>query len=431
MSASQAPRLRSVLANADYLDFHEYLWQDPSILDDLVDQRALGTTRNPNHATSYILPTWLECEFKRFCEGRRILFCGAEAPLLEELLKHSIFRDLVSAFWPDNCTTFFLRPREDGRNLGANLDLIKQDLIEAVKRWQIDTLFLALGGGAKILCFELAKELGICAIDFGSFMRSFTYSGSQGNRNGRATHLIFLNRVPFGLYMDALEKTFPDLTPEALLAKAHAQLLLKCRKRKSAGLTAHGKTISILKMWRISREDSANTNAVSAPFQPLRHHAQGAGGIPALLRHAQADLGRTVFHGKVPRQIRRRPNVGKRKMSEASSDKAQLINAHTGLRGIASMNVFIAHVALMDLFGNSNTIKLIIPVFFWHIQCVDLFFYLKWFCPQLGLFQGCGHPLEKLRGGTDCADMSTLLCYADFFPRTGFVFCGVSPYPQC
>lgn len=232
LSASQAPRLRSALANADYLDFHEYLWQDPSILDDLVDQRALGTTRNPNHATSYILPTWLECEFKRFCEGRRILFCGAEAPLLEELLKHSIFRDLVSAFWPDNCTTFFLRPREDGRNLGANLDLIKQDLIEAVKRWQIDTLFLALGGGAKILCFELAKELGICAIDFGSFMRSFTYSGSQGNRNGRATHLIFLNRVPFGLYMDALEKTFPDLTPEALLAKAHAQLLLEVQEKE-------------------------------------------------------------------------------------------------------------------------------------------------------------------------------------------------------
>jgi uncharacterized radical SAM superfamily protein len=50
-------------------------------------------------------------------------------------------------------------------------------------------------------------------------------------------------------------------------------------------------------------------------------------------------------------------------MSNASSDKAQLINAHTGLRGIAAMNVFIAHIALMDLFGNSSIIKSIIPVY--------------------------------------------------------------------
>ena len=43
------------------------------------------------------------------------------------------------------------------------------------------------------------------------------------------------------------------------------------------------------------------------------------------------------------------------------------------------MNVFIAHLALADLFPNSNAIRLISPVFLWHIQCVDLFFILSGF----------------------------------------------------
>jgi hypothetical protein len=232
LDATQAPRLRSALINADYLDFHECLWKDEAILDDLKLQRAQGTTCNPDRATSYILPTWLESEFKSFCNERRVLFCGAEVPLLEELLKHSEFRRVAANYWPESRSIFFLRPREDGRNLGRNLDLIKQDLVEFIRYWRIDTLFLSLGGGAKIVCYELARELGICGIDFGSFIRSFTYSGSQGNRVGRATHLIFIYQVPFNLYMDALEKTFPDLTPEALLAKAHAQLLLEVQEKE-------------------------------------------------------------------------------------------------------------------------------------------------------------------------------------------------------
>ena len=232
LNADQAPRLRSALANADYLDYHECLWKDETILDDLKLQRASGTTSNPDRATSYILPTWLECEFKDYCEKRRVLFCGAEVALLEELLKHSEFLQAAADYWPESHNIFFLRPREDGRNLGSNLDLIKQDLTEAIRRWHIDTLFLSLGGGAKILCHELARELGICAIDFGSFIRSFTYSGSPGNRAGRATHLIFLYRVPFALYMDALEKAFPDFAPETLLAKAHAQLLLEVQEKE-------------------------------------------------------------------------------------------------------------------------------------------------------------------------------------------------------
>jgi len=232
LDIAQAPRLRAALEQADYLDYHEFLWKDGTMLDLLALRRTPGATHNPNRETSYILPVWLEHEFKAYCQNRRVLFCGAEAPLLEELLKHSEFRQVAAGFWPEKCEAFFLRPRENGRNLARNLDLIKHDLAAAISEWNIDTLFLSLGGGAKILCHELALECGICAIDFGSFLRSLTYSGSVGHRANRSTHTVFLFRVPFGLYMAALEKAFPDLKPEELLAKAHAQLLLEVQEKE-------------------------------------------------------------------------------------------------------------------------------------------------------------------------------------------------------
>jgi len=233
LEKEQARRLRDALEQADYVDFWDCQWKDDTMLDRLALRRAPGTTRNPSRDTSYILPTWLEQDFKTYCENRRVLFCGAEAPLLEELLKHEEFRGSSADFWPQRCEAFFLRPREDGRNLAGNLDFIKQDLAACVSRLNIDTLFLSLGGGAKILCHELARELGICAIDFGALLRSLTYSGSDGNRATRSTHTVFLFRVPFGLHMDALERAYPNLNPEQKLAKAHAQLLLEVQEKEA------------------------------------------------------------------------------------------------------------------------------------------------------------------------------------------------------
>jgi hypothetical protein len=63
-------------------------------------------------------------------------------------------------------------------------------------------------------------------------LRVLTYSGSDGNRMARATHSPFLFRIPFGIYMDALEKAMPRLAPVELLAKAHAQLLLELVKKE-------------------------------------------------------------------------------------------------------------------------------------------------------------------------------------------------------
>jgi hypothetical protein len=86
-------------------------------------------------------------------------------------------------------------------------------------------VFISLGAGAKILCVDLARELGIHAIDFGACMRSLCYAGSEGLRTARAPHHIYLFRIPFITYMNALNKAFPTLKNEEILAKAHAQLM--------------------------------------------------------------------------------------------------------------------------------------------------------------------------------------------------------------
>jgi hypothetical protein len=82
------------------------------------------------------------------------------------------------------------------------------------------------------LGYELSRELGICCFDFGSMIRGLTYSGCDGNRMARSPHSPFLFRIPFGVYMDALEKATPNFSPAELLAKAHGQLLLELVKKE-------------------------------------------------------------------------------------------------------------------------------------------------------------------------------------------------------
>ena len=122
--------------------------------------------------------------------------------------------------------------RNDGRDLDANLDLVKEDVRKFIKAHRLDTLFLALGGGAKILGYELSRELGICCFDFGAMIRALTYSGCDGNRVARSPHSPFLFRIPFETHMDVLEQAFPNLTPAELLAKAHGQLLLEVMEKE-------------------------------------------------------------------------------------------------------------------------------------------------------------------------------------------------------
>lgn len=237
LGGDHAERLQTAYENADYVDFHEGNWPNEHLVSRLILSRGPDSHRNVSKETSLVFLTWTEREMRQYCSGRRIGFAGAEARLLELLSQTPEFERAAAAYWPGSAEIFYHQVRNDGRDLDANLDLVKQDLRQFVKAKEIDTLFLSLGGGAKILGYELSRELGICCFDFGAMIRAFTYSGCDGNRMTRSPHSPFLFRIPFGTYMDALQKAMPNLAPAELLAKAHGQLLLELM-RKEIGWTS-------------------------------------------------------------------------------------------------------------------------------------------------------------------------------------------------
>src|SRR6266480_719374 len=232
LSGRHADRLRSAYEQADYVDFHEKNWPNQHLVPLLNLRRATGPHSNPTAETSLLFLTWTEAEFRGYCQNRKIGFAGAEARLLELLSQTAEFKRAAADYWPDRAEIFYHQVRNDGRDLDANLDLVKEDLREFVKVHRLDTLFLSLGGGAKILGYELSRELGICCFDFGAMIRAFTYSGCDGNRVARSPHSPFFFRLPFKTHMDALEQAFPNLRPAELLVKAHGQLLLEVLKKQ-------------------------------------------------------------------------------------------------------------------------------------------------------------------------------------------------------
>ena len=232
LSPKHAQRLRRAYEQADYVDFHEQNWPNEHLIPNLILRRAPGSYRNPSKKASLVFLTWTENEFKQYCRDRRVGFAAAEARLLELLSQTPEFKQAAGNYWPERAELFYHQVRNDGRDLDSSLDLIKEDLRKFVKEHRLDTLFLALGGGAKILGYELSRELGICCFDFGAMIRALSYSGCDGNRAARSTHSPFLFRIPFGAYMDGLEQAFPNLTPAELLAKAHGQLLLEVMKKE-------------------------------------------------------------------------------------------------------------------------------------------------------------------------------------------------------
>jgi hypothetical protein len=232
VSTEHAERLRRAYEGADYVDFHEQNWPNEHLVPRLLLDRAPDSYRNPTKETSLVFLIWTEKEFKDYCKNRRIGFAGAEARLLELLSQTAEFKRAAADYWPEKAQIFYHQLHNDGRDLDANLDLVKEDLRQFVEEARIDTLFLSLSAWAKILGYELSRELGICCFDFGSMLRVLTYSGCDGNRMARATHSPFLFRIPYGIYMDALEKAMASLAPVELLAKAHAQLLLELVKKE-------------------------------------------------------------------------------------------------------------------------------------------------------------------------------------------------------
>jgi hypothetical protein len=225
-----AARLLQAYERCSYLDFYERVPFNAEYLGELALQRPPELARNSGPETSQILFTWTLQEFGPFLRGRRSLFAGAEGALLRELWSDAGYRQIAHAFWPADATVFFHQVRDDGRRLSDNLDATKADLAVEIRREKIDTLFLCLGGAAKIICQELSAELGIRTIDFGSMMRALAYCGSSGGGPWRASHTPFCVRVPFELHLRALERAQPSLTTVELLARAHAQLCLELQR---------------------------------------------------------------------------------------------------------------------------------------------------------------------------------------------------------
>jgi hypothetical protein len=232
LKPEHASRLQTSYERCSYLDFHDENLTIKRELPKWTCNRAPGRDRNPGPEASELFLDWLKYEFLKYVRGRRCLFVGAEAGILRELYSDPIYRRISANYWPSNVEPVFL---VTGR-IGAHLDRIKDGISRVILREKIDTAFISLGGGAKIVCYELAEEHKIATFDFGSLMRGLTYSGSDGHSFVRATHYPYYFRVPFDIYMAALQRAIPGLSAEKVLAKAHAQLALELI-RKEEGWT--------------------------------------------------------------------------------------------------------------------------------------------------------------------------------------------------
>lgn len=221
------PRFQRALHDASYVDFCDSI---PAVREHLarapVPRRSDGF-RNPSAAASNLVFAWTYSELGRYLQRHRCLFAGAEAALLAALWLDPEYQTAAADVIPAGTSPSFHQVRENGRRYSENLDLIKADLTAAIRETRADTLFLSLGTGAKILCVELAAELGIRAVDFGSMMRALTYAGSSGYQAHRDMHHPFFFRVPLTLHLRALRAAFPSQPPTEFCGKAYAQLALE------------------------------------------------------------------------------------------------------------------------------------------------------------------------------------------------------------
>jgi hypothetical protein len=232
-------RLKEAYENCTYLDYQHANPTIKTLLSEWQHARAQEAHSNPEPNVSELFLEWTQHEFRDYVEGRPCLFVGAEARLLKNLLENPSYRAASRKYWPDKLVAHFY---ETG-DIGDDLDRLKDGIRKAILAHNIDTVFISLGGGAKILAYELARETGIAAFDFGSIMRGLTYSGSDGHKFMRASHYPFFFRVPFGTWMNALQDTVPSLSRRQLLIKAHAQLALEVI-RKEEGWTYPSEWIS-------------------------------------------------------------------------------------------------------------------------------------------------------------------------------------------
>lgn len=239
LNPSYVDRLKHAYENCTYLDYHHANPTIRTLLREWQHARAEDAHSNPGPRVSELFLEWAQYEFRNYVDSRPCLFVGAEAQLLQGLLGLDCYRTAGREYWPDQTIAHFYQTGD----VGDNLDRLKDDIRSVILKHSIDTVFISLGGGAKILAYELAREMKVAAFDFGSIMRGLTYSGSDGHKFMRASHYPFFFRVPFRVWMNALDEAMPNLSERQRLIKAHAQLALEV-VRKEEGWTYPSEWIS-------------------------------------------------------------------------------------------------------------------------------------------------------------------------------------------
>ena len=232
MEARHYPRFLAALEHATYLDRCDSTPRVRQYLSELNLPREAGLYGNSSPETSNIIFEWTWYEFGGYLARHRCLIAAAEAALLRELATDPAYREITGALLPDAGMRWFHQIRDDGRRYSENLDLIKTDLLREIEAHAVDTVFLCLGTGAKVLAYEIAREANVRVIDFGSMVRALTYSGSTGYQAGRAKHNPFFFRVPMDVFMPALGRAHPNLTRAEITARAHAQLVLELHRHQ-------------------------------------------------------------------------------------------------------------------------------------------------------------------------------------------------------
>jgi FkbM family methyltransferase len=225
-------RLRDSFERCSYLDTFERVRYSAENFHRLKLKRNSNQTRSPNADLSQIFYEWTFLELPAYVARHRCVIAGAEGPLLRALLSDPRYRKSIGHFWlnPGNITCVGIR--NNGRNYWNALPEIKNDLVSALKDSKADTLFLSLASGAKILCQEISEDLGIRCFDLGAMLLGLTYSATPGNSVARNSHNPFFFRVPFDIYLDALQRASPDLLICDLVTKAQAQLCLELLRKK-------------------------------------------------------------------------------------------------------------------------------------------------------------------------------------------------------
>jgi hypothetical protein len=217
-------RLLHAYEECSYLDTFERVPYSAANYHRLRLNRNPQGVNSPSSDVSQIFYEWGYYELPAYVARHRCIFCSSEALLLRELLVDDRYQRATRHFWKFPVDLNCVGIPDYGRHYWCKLEDIKSYLVESIRSYGANTLFLALASGAKILCQEIAFELGVRCFDLGAISLALTYSATPGHSVARNSHNPFYFRVPLDAYLDCLTRAYPDLPTAGLVAKAQGQL---------------------------------------------------------------------------------------------------------------------------------------------------------------------------------------------------------------